>query len=148
MHVWFVDDRAENRATWYASFPPAVREACQLRAFATVPEVLAALEAGDTPDVVFVDFFIDGHYGFEVIERFVSGSEPPPLLIAHSSMQEANLGMVRLGAHLALEKVKGAAKTRSIADAIRSVEDLRRLVDMHRDGTDTPPDGQASTEPG
>ena len=66
MHVWFVDDRPENRATWLESFPPDVREACTLRVFDSVPAIFAALEEGDWPDVVFVDFFLGGHYGIEV----------------------------------------------------------------------------------
>ena len=133
MDVWFVDDRAENRATWLASFPPAVREACTLRVFGTVPEILGALEAGEWPDVVFVDFFIGGHYGLEVVERLIAGEAPVPLIIAHSSMREANAGLLRAGAHLAMEKVRGAAKTRSIVEAFGSPEDLRQLVRQYRD---------------
>ena len=90
MHVWFVDDRAENRETWLASFPPSVCMACALRVFKSVPEFLAALDTGDWPDVVFVDFFIDGRYGIEVIERLKQGVLPDPVLVAHSSMPEAN----------------------------------------------------------
>ena len=131
MNVWFVDDKAENRATWLASFPADVREACTFRDFASVPEFVAALETGDRPEVMFVDFFIHDHHGLEVIERLTAGDLPVPLLIAHSSMVEANNGMLRAGAHLALEKVRGVARTRSIVESIGSLEDLRRLVAEH-----------------
>lgn len=131
MNVWFVDDKADNRATWLASFPLEVREACALRVFASVPEFLAALEAGDRPEVMFVDFFIHDHHGLEVIERLKVGDLPVPLLIAHSSMAEANNGMLRAGAHLALEKARGVARTRSIVESIGSLEDLRRLITEH-----------------
>ncbi len=132
MNVWFVDDQAQNRATWLASFPRAVRQACALRVFASVPDLMAALEAGNRPDVVFIDFFLDGHYGLEVVERFLAGDMPVPLMIAHSSLAEANEGLLRAGAHLAMEKVRGVARTRSITEAIRSVEDIQRLIDAHR----------------
>ena len=131
MDVWFIDDRAENRATWLASFPADVHAACALRVFASVPELCAALEAGDRPTVVFVDYFLSGHHGTDVIERLLDGDGPVPLIVAHSSMTRANEGMVRAGAHFAMEKVRGVARTQSIATAIRSVEDLRRLIRRH-----------------
>ena len=64
----------------------------------------------------------------EVIERLTAGDVPVPLLIAHSSMREANGGMVRAGAHLSMEKVKGVAQSQSIKEAIGSPEDLRRMI--------------------
>jgi hypothetical protein len=127
MNVWFVDDRAENRVTWLASFPASVHETCVLRVFPGVPDLFGALRNGDRPDVLFVDFFLDGHYGSDVIERLIAGEGPVPLLIAHSSMAEANVGMVRAGAHLSMEKTKGVPKTLSIEAAIKGPEDLRRL---------------------
>ena len=133
MNVWFVDDRSENRETWLASFPGSVHEACSLRTFGSVPEIFEALDAGDRPDVVFVDFFLRGHYGTDVIERLVGDDLPVPLIIAHSSMGRANEGMVRSGAHLAMEKTKGVATTRSIEEAIKDPDDLRRLIARHRE---------------
>ena len=132
MKVWFVDDRADNRATWLASFPAAVRRACELSTFATVPELFAALDAGERPDVVFIDFFVGGHTGDEVVERFVRAAEVPPLLVAHSSVDRVNDGMVRAGAHLKMEKVRGASRTRSIVQEIRDVDDLQRLIATYR----------------
>jgi len=132
MRVWFIDDRAANRETWLASFPSSVHEACSLEVFASVPELFAALDAGRRPDILFVDYFLGVRHGTEVIERFTEGDEPMPLLIAHSSVDRANDGMVRAGAHLAMEKRAGAARTRSIERAIRGPEDLRRLIREHR----------------
>ena len=128
MDVWFVDDSAENRAAWLASFPSSVHESCSLEVFASVADLFAALDAGRRPDVLFVDYFLSGRHGIEVIERFTADDGPMPLLVAHSSMHDANMGMVRAGAHLAMEKVGGAARTRSIQEAIRGPEDLRRLM--------------------
>jgi CheY-like chemotaxis protein len=131
MDVWFVDDREENRAAWFASFPLAVKEACALRAFASVPEFIAALDADVRPDVIFVDFFIRGHYGLEVLERLQALDGVGPLIIAHSSMPEANAGMIREGAHFALAKIKGVASTASIEEAFQTPEDLRRAMREH-----------------
>lgn len=131
MNVWFIDDREQNRATWLASFPSSVHEACSLVVFESVPDFLTAIDSGERPDVVFIDFFIDGHYGLEVIERMTAKDVPVPLLVAHSSMSEANDGMVRAGAHLAMEKVKGVAKSLSIVEAIGGPEDLRRMIREH-----------------
>ncbi len=46
MHVWFIDDRQDNRDTWMASFPASVRDACELRTFASVPDLFAELDGG------------------------------------------------------------------------------------------------------
>jgi CheY-like chemotaxis protein len=134
MDVWFVDDRRANREAWLASFPAAVREACSLRVFGGVPELFAALDGGERPDVLFVDYFLGCHVGVEVIERLTSDGGPVPLLVAHSSVPRANAGMLRAGAHLAMEKVHGASVTRSIQEAIRTPEDLKRLVRAHCGG--------------
>ncbi len=75
-----------------------------------------------------MDYFLDGHDGMEVIERFLADEGPTPLLIAHSSMPRMNEGMLRGGAHLAMEKVRGVRRTRSIVETIRSVDDLRQLA--------------------
>ena len=132
MHVWFVDDAIENRVTWLESFPPDVTESCELRAFASVPELFMVLDEGERPDVMFVDYFLGRHVGAEVVERFLADDETPPLLIAHSSMPRLNEGMVRLGAHLAMEKLKDVPRTPSIVQRIRSMADLESLIAKHR----------------
>lgn len=131
MNLWLVDDHRENREAWLASFPPSVRSVCRMRTFESVPALFAALDDGERPDVLFVDYFLGPNDGMEVIERLLREPGPPPLLIAHSSVPRMNEGMVRGGAHLSLAKVRGEPRTRSIVEAIRSVEDLRDLVARH-----------------
>ena len=131
MHIWFVDDRASNRAAWLASFPDAIRNACELRVFASVPELFAVLDTGAWPDVMFVDYFLDGHLGSEVVDRLRAGPKAPPLIIAHSSLGIANEGMVENGAHLAMDKVKGGSTIPSVAAAFRTPADFEHLIRQH-----------------
>ena len=131
MNVWFVDDHPENLEAWRASFPATVHASCDLRTFGSVPELFEALDAGERPDVMFVDYFMGPYTGMDVVERFLGDGAAPPLLIAHSSVPRVNRGMVRQGAHLWMEMVPGSGRTRSIVSAIHDVEDLERLVAKH-----------------
>ncbi|MGE0191143.1 MAG: hypothetical protein AB7T63_03785 [Planctomycetota bacterium] len=131
MNIWFVDDRAANRATWRASFPEAVRQASTLRTFASVPDILAAFEVGDWPDVLFVDFYLEAHTGLDVVERVLADTRPTPLLIAHSTLAPANAQLLAAGAHLTLEKRRNMPRTQSIVDTFRTPADVDRLIREH-----------------
>jgi CheY-like chemotaxis protein len=130
MKIWFVDDRRENHTTWECSFPESIRVACELRAFETVGELIDQLVVGELPDILFVDFFIGERLGTEVI-RWFENQEARPILIAHSSMQAANEGMVREGADFYLEKIKYRPYTESIRTAFPALEDVAYLIE-HR----------------
>ncbi|NEP59808.1 MAG: response regulator [Symploca sp. SIO2G7] len=130
MKVWFVDDLLENRNTWLNSFPERVVLENQFESFASVSGLLERCSSGDSPDILFVDFFIDGSYGIDVIKFFQKSNRQSPLIIAHSSMDEANDAMLRAGANLKMAKVKGAAVTSSIARDIQDSEALRRLLEF------------------
>ena len=131
MQIWFVDDRLENHDTWLASFPDDVQAACTLRTFESVPALFQVLDAGERPDVLFVDFFLRGHTGEEVLDRVLHDGGAVPLLIAHSSLDRANVAMVHLGAHLALAKHKGRRRTQSIVEAAPDLVALHALRDAH-----------------
>ena len=96
-----------------------------------MPELFAALDAGERPDVMFIDYFMGPYTGMDVVERFLRDGADLPLLIAHSSVPRVNRGMVQRGAHLMMEKVPGSGRTRSIVDAIQDVEDIERLIATH-----------------
>jgi len=64
-----------------------------------------------------------------VIDYFKGREDVSPVLIAHSSMDQANDAMVRGGAHLELAKAKDVEFTESIRARFRSTEDLRKLFD-------------------
>ena len=127
MKLWFVDDRQDNHRMWESSFPESVMGACELRSFYAVPDLLDELDSGHLPDILFLDFFIGECLGTDVIKWF-GDRQNRPVLIAHSSMYEANVGMVREGADFYLEKIKGGPHTESIRNAFQSIEDLNHIV--------------------
>ncbi len=130
MQLWFVDDKLENHTTWANSFSQDITESCELLTFLSVAEVIDELDSGNIPDILFLDFFIGRRIGVDLIRRF-RNEEVRPVLIAHSSMQAANEGMVAAGADFALEKIKYKPHTASIRNAFRNVEDVAWIV-KHR----------------
>ena len=127
MQLWFVDDRQANHEMWLNSFSAEVRECCEFRSFYSVPEIIAEFTAGHLPDVVFIDFFVGGQLGVEVI-RWFAGHDARPVLIAHSSMNEANQGMVAEGADFLLEKIKDRPFTESIRQVFSSFDDIAHII--------------------
>ena len=124
MKLWFVDDRPENHATWRNSFSSDINSSCDLRVFLSIDELLDVLSGGQLPDMLFLDFFVSGRLGSEVIKWF-EDQPVRPLLIAHSSMELANIGMVEAGADFYLEKVKGRSYTESIRATFQTMEEHR-----------------------
>ena len=123
MKLWFVDDKRENHETWSNSFPEPVKQACELRSFYSVATLIDELDSGSFPDILFLDFFIGERLGVEVIRWFES-KDCRPVLIAHSSMNEANEGMVTEGADFSLEKIKNRTHTDSIMRVFKDIEDI------------------------
>jgi len=127
MKLWFVDDKRDNHKTWSNSFPEAIVASCELRSFFTVSEIVDEFVNGNVPDILFLDFFIGERLGTEVVKWF-ENQAVRPVLIAHSSMKEANFGMVREGADFGLEKLKNKPHTESIRTAFRTIDDLAYIV--------------------
>lgn len=127
MKLWFVDDKQDNHETWFNSFPDTIIEACELRSFLSVSEAMDEFARGNVPDILFLDFFIRDALGIRIIEWF-RNQDNRPVLIAHSSMEEANLGIIREGADFHMEKLKNRPHTNSIRSAFRSIEDVGYIV--------------------
>ena len=125
--IWFVDDKHANHDTWRRSFPAALAASCELRSFFSVGQIIIEFEKANIPDILFIDFFIDGRLGTEVIKWF-TGKPIRPVLIAHSSMNEANQGMVREGADFYLEKIKNVPQTESIQAAFQTADDVASII--------------------
>jgi len=123
MQLWFVDDNPRNHETWVSSFSEEIKGSCELRSFLTIDELFAELSSGILPDLLFVDFFVGERLGTEVIKWF-AGRNSRPVLIAHSSMEQANTGMVAAGADFHLQNVKGAPFTASIRDSFPTLVDV------------------------
>ena len=87
--LWFVDDKLDNQETWTNSFPERIKASCELRSFSSVAELFVEFDKGNFPDILFLDFFIGERLGIEVIKWF-ENKETWPVLVAHSSMKEAN----------------------------------------------------------
>ena len=127
MKLWFVDDKRENHETWSNSFAEPLKQACELRSFYDIATLIDELHSGNIPDILFLDFFIGERLGIEVI-RWFEGKDDRPVLIAHSSMNVANEGMVTEGADFWLEKVKNRTHTDSIMRVFKSLEDLASIA--------------------
>ena len=128
INIWLIDDSRINRLSWQRSFPKDIAEEHTLRTFALVPELLAALESGPWPDILFVDFFLDGDYGTTILEYFAEHPDEPPFLIAYSSMDRANDGMLQAGAHLKMRKKSVSAIQPSIRERFKTVRDIETLI--------------------
>lgn len=128
MKMWFVDDKRENHETWLNSFSEEIRRSCELRSFFSVSDAIAEFARGNLPDILFLDFFIGERLGIELV-RWFDNAEVRPVLIAHSSMEPANLGMVREGADFYLEKIKDRPHTDSIRSAFTNIGDLTFAIE-------------------
>lgn len=131
MQLWYVDDKSENHTMWWNSFTDAIQEACELRSYYSTTELLDELERGTQPDILFVDFFVGNRLGTEII-RWFETQTARPVLIAHSSMERANVGMVAAGADFHLEKIKGKPFTESIRQTFQSLEDVVYVAQNRR----------------
>lgn len=127
MKLWFVDDKPDKHETWSNSFPESIKASCELRSFFSVSELTDEFTNGNVPDILFLDFFIGEVLGIEVI-RWFENKAVRPVLIAHSSMKEASLGMVREGADFHLEKIKDRPHTESIRAGFQTIDDVSFVV--------------------
>ena len=130
MKLWFVDDKQSNHDTWLSSFPDCIKDACELRSFSSVSEAIDEFANGNIPDILFLDFFIGESLGIHVIKWF-GDQNVRPVLIAHSSMEEANLGMIREGADFHMVKIKNRLHTDAIRNVFKSMDDVWYIV-KHR----------------
>ena len=130
MKLWFVDDKQENHNIWARSFTDPIKTVCLLRSFYSVDSIVTAFEKGDVPDILFVDFFVGQRYGIDVI-RWFDKKQSRPVLIAHSSLQQANDAMVENGADFALAKIKGVHQTESIVRVFKTIDDIEYTLKHH-----------------
>ena len=131
MQICFIDDREENRESWLKGFGLEVSTECDLRTFASAADWYHWLNNGSKPDVVFLDFFIGDAIGSELIEDLRARFAGDVFIVAHSSMTEANTGMVELGADAELPKVRLKVPSPTILEAFSSMADLKSFV--HRE---------------
>ncbi len=141
MRIAFIDDRADNRSAWMAAMQSICRSSADLRTFRSVGEFTTVMNEW-SPEVVFVDFFIDGRYGTEVIQLLRKGFGSAVVVIAHSSMDAANDGMIsrvnasdgsRLhGADAAIPKTKGVTPSPTLVERFSSFEQFSRFVETCR----------------
>ncbi len=141
MRIAFVDDREDNRAAWTAAMCSICGSRGELRAFGSVDEFSEVVKEWK-PDVVFVDFFIDGRYGTEVIQLLRAEFGSSVIIIAHSSLDAANDGMIsrvnasdgsRLhGADAAIPKTKDVTPSPTLVERFSSFEQFDRFVETCR----------------
>lgn len=131
LKIWFVDDMENNRQSWLRSFPQQIHSFHELKTFDTVEKLFSDFEKGQYPDILFIDYYIGHRRGHEVVDYFQNKSDRP-LLIAHSSMLDANKVMLSRGADLYFEKKPGSHQTHSIIEQIQSEEDLFSLLEYYK----------------
>ena len=104
--IWFLDDKQDDRDAWVKGFGAEIRAHCELKSFDNWPDLRYEFENKTYPDVLFLDFFIGDHYGHEIIEWIDvhCPNDQRPVIVAHSSMEAANIGMCEKGANCRLEK--------------------------------------------
>jgi len=127
LKIWFVDDMKSNQVMWKESFPAEVLQNNQFRVFSTVQSLFSVADAGELPDILFIDYYIGDDFGHEVVDYFLK-CRPKPFLVAHSSAFAANQAMVKQGADIMLEKKPGKPYTVSIAKAVKNQSDLLTWV--------------------
>lgn len=132
MHIFFIDDIPANLEAWKCAMEKITDGKAFLSMFATINELKQSIKQGYKPDIGFIDFFIQDHYGFEVVEmlRELFGDEI--FLIAHSSMQAANEGMVRTGADCWLDKQKGVSPSPTILRKFKDLEELKTFIKKNK----------------
>ncbi|MEI8165041.1 MAG: hypothetical protein WCG26_01645 [Chloroflexales bacterium] len=139
--IWVIDDTPANLTMIERSFPPAVQASSEIRSFLKAREALAHFDAlvgtapEQLPDFILLDYFLDRMYGHQLLDHFLeqyrASEHPPAVIIAHSSMDEANLMLVERGADCALEKRKDSPESSAVARAFRSL-DAMRWFKQHR----------------
>ena len=132
LHLWLIDDKPANIEMIEASFPPAVRAVICMRSFLRAADAVDVFESAlardrtSLPDFILLDYFLDGVYGHELLdrmlERYAATGVPRAVVIAHSSMAEASQVLEHHGADCTLPKVKGLPRSDAVAWAFRSVE--------------------------
>jgi hypothetical protein len=122
MIIGFIDDRQDNRAAWRLAMESILPQTDQICTFDSVQALLRQLEAGFRPRVMFVDFFIDGSCGSDAISLLRQHLGNSVFIIAHSSMDMVNQGLLRHGADMALSKIKGQSPSPTILSAFPNYE--------------------------
>ena len=147
LYIWVIDDNPENIAMIERSFPPPIQTSHALQSFLQARAALAHFDLLMTtaperlPDFILLDYFLDRMYGHEVLdhllERYRTSGLPRAIIIAHSSLAQANALLVERGADCALEKIKGQAQSQAVAFAFRTPEAIRWFK-QHRSPMPTP----------
>ncbi len=138
--LWILDDRPENSGMVLRSIPPESRALMEIECFVQAQACLDAFalrlrtSPATLPDCLLLDFFLDRTYGHKVLDtlRQLQRSAGGPLLVvvAHSSMAEANRLLLKHGADFSLEKRKGQPTSPPIAALFRSPAALQWLCEQ------------------
>ena len=104
--IWFIDDIQEDRDAWVKDFGVEIRAHCELKSFDNWTDLRYEFEIKTYLDVLFLYFFIRDHYDLEIIEWIDvhCPNDQRSVIVAHSSMEAANVGMCEMGANCRLEK--------------------------------------------
>ncbi len=130
MKIWLLDDRDENHLMWIRSFPQEVREVVAFHSYFSWEDAKKELEEDNSPDILFLDYCLGTIYGSAVIKLFDNNPQiRRPYIVAYSSMDMANKALLKLGANLSIEKVKGESFTTEIRERFLSLEMVRELLE-------------------
>lgn len=133
--IWVVDDRPENQAMITRSFR-RVEDDVEIINILSCQEYFEMVKGccdSTMPHIIFMDYFMRGHYGTELVKHFLDakGSLPRPVIIGHSSNVHASEEIVKAGGDFVIKKVKGCDVSDEILDYFATIEDIEFIVN-HR----------------
>ncbi|MEZ6124824.1 MAG: Gfo/Idh/MocA family oxidoreductase [Planctomycetaceae bacterium] len=132
LQVAFVDDSAGNRNSWKAAMQLICRDNAVLHCFESESDVRRCLDQGFRPDVFFVDYFLERHYGTDVIALLKQRFGDDVVMIAHSSVRSGNQSLLRGGAHAAIDKRPGGGPSPAVLEHFPDFAAFQRFVQQHR----------------
>ncbi|RME02788.1 MAG: response regulator [Planctomycetota bacterium] len=126
--IWFIDDFEGNLRAWKRGFPPKIAQSCELRTFLRWNTLKNELERNRLPDILFLDYFLAETYGSDILHWMQQNLRELPVIVAHSSVPQANQKMLALGAHCALKKYRGEEISSPIQEHFHDLEDIKFLL--------------------
>lgn len=124
MHIAFIDDKATNLLAWRTRMEDICRGQAQLTTYQSVEAFEEALEEGYQPHIVFTDFNIDDRFGTEIVVMLRQLFGRRVYIIAHSSNEERNEYLLRIGANEIIPKHQKTYPPPTLEESFWSFDDL------------------------
>lgn len=131
IRVWLIDDTQEHHDA--ADLTTAGLAGVDLEHFFSGAEALAeygerALSNETLPDIILMDFYLDGERGDRITREFriCETANHRPVIVGYSSMVNGSAAIVAAGADLSVQKVKTSGGNPFLAEYLRVVLAARK----------------------